>query len=242
MASPNTLEEIPTDSKGTAGDPLKTRSRVLEASASVIQAFAPVKQICAHLNAFHAYASDPKRSVEANHYCTHVTEDIRQCLIYDSPHHNARLIGVEYMISPRVYKTLPPEERKLWHTHEYEIKSGMLIMPSPSGIPIPAWETAEKAEMRDLIPVYGKAYHFWQVDRGDPVPLGVPELMASFISDETVTNAKPGGLKELLGDRDERFGVNFEKKQEMRRDIQSVEKHPDADAMWKGPVTRVVLD
>ena len=38
------------------------------------QDFAPVKQICAHLNAFHAYADDPTRCVEANHYCSHVNE------------------------------------------------------------------------------------------------------------------------------------------------------------------------
>ncbi|KAL1961991.1 hypothetical protein VTN77DRAFT_682 [Rasamsonia byssochlamydoides] len=239
MAS--TTAELPVDSKGSAGDPLKPKSRLLEAGASVVQAFAPVNQICAHLNAFHVYASDPKRSVEANHYCTHLTEDIRQCLIYDSPHHNARLIGVEYMVSPRVFNTLPVEERKLWHTHEYEIKSGMLIMPAPSGMPTLAWDPAEKAEMRDLITVYGKTYHFWQIDRGDPVPMGPPELMASFISDETVKNTKPGGLKELLADRDKRFGVSYEDKQEKRKDIQPVEKHPDADATWKEPVTRVSL-
>lgn len=38
------------------------------------QDFTPVKSICAHLNAFHVYADDPKRFVEANHYCSHLTE------------------------------------------------------------------------------------------------------------------------------------------------------------------------
>ena len=109
------------------------------------------------------------------------------------------------------------------------------------GMPDLAWEAAEKSEMRDLMTVYGKTYHFWQVDRGDPVPMGPPELMASFISDETVRNAKPGGLKELLTDRDQRYGVDFEDKQEKRKDVEPVEKHPDVDAMWSGPVTRVVM-
>lgn len=58
----------------TAGDELTTKSRVLEAAAGVIQEFRPVKAICAHLNAFHVYASDPTRAVEANHYCSHITE------------------------------------------------------------------------------------------------------------------------------------------------------------------------
>ena len=39
-----------------------------------MQDFAPVKSICAHLNAFHVYADDPTRFVEANHYCSHLTE------------------------------------------------------------------------------------------------------------------------------------------------------------------------
>lgn len=33
-----------------------------------------MKSICAHLSAFHVYASDPTRSVEANHYCSQVAE------------------------------------------------------------------------------------------------------------------------------------------------------------------------
>jgi hypothetical protein len=37
------------------------------------QAFSPVTNICAHLNAFHAYADDPQRSVETNHYCSHLS-------------------------------------------------------------------------------------------------------------------------------------------------------------------------
>lgn len=152
--------------------------------------------------------------------------DLRQCLVYDSPEKNARLIGIEYMVSPRLFETLPSEERKLWHTHEYEVKSGMLIMPTPRGIPNPVWEAAETAEMLDLAPVYGKTYHFWQVDRGDRVPMGAPQLMGSFTSEESVRRAAPGGLAELVEERDEAFGVDTMTKQEKRRDIEPVEKHP----------------
>jgi hypothetical protein len=34
----------------------------------------PIKQICAHLNAFHAYADNPGQCVEANHFCSHLNE------------------------------------------------------------------------------------------------------------------------------------------------------------------------
>ncbi|CEJ58696.1 Putative DUF1264 domain protein [Penicillium brasilianum] len=221
------------ESNEIPGIPRTVKSRVLETGAAMTQDFTPVKQICAHLNAFHIYADDPTRCVEANHYCTHLTEDVRQCLIYDSPKPNARLLGVEYMVSPRIFKTLPPEERKLWHTHEFEVKSGLLIMPTPKGMPTAVWEAAETAEMEDIAPIYGKTYHMWQVDRGDAVPMGPPQLMGSFTSPESVEKAHKGGMDGLLRDRDERFGVDYRTKAKKREYIAPVDKHPDADGMLK---------
>lgn len=66
--------DLPTDDNGVPGCPLTAKSRFLETGASMVQDFTPVKQICAHLHAFHVYASDPTRCVEANHYCAHITE------------------------------------------------------------------------------------------------------------------------------------------------------------------------
>jgi Protein of unknown function (DUF1264) len=58
------------------GPPRTTKDVVLETGASETQSFGPIKAICAHLNAFHVYASDPSRSVEANHYCSHLSADV----------------------------------------------------------------------------------------------------------------------------------------------------------------------
>jgi hypothetical protein len=66
------------ESSEVPGDPRTVKSRVLESGAAMTQDFTPVKQICAHLNAFHVYADDPKRCIEANHYCTHLTEGKHQ--------------------------------------------------------------------------------------------------------------------------------------------------------------------
>ncbi|GKV29682.1 hypothetical protein SLEP1_g38587 [Rubroshorea leprosula] len=74
------------------------------------------------------------RQVEADHFCAHQNEEMRQCLIYDSPKKDARLIGVEFLISENLFLTLPDEEKPLWHSHEYEVKSGVLFIP---GIPGP---------------------------------------------------------------------------------------------------------
>ncbi|KAF8893763.1 hypothetical protein CPB85DRAFT_1440629 [Mucidula mucida] len=200
---------------------------LLVTGASAVQSFDPLKGICAHLNAFHVYASDPTCCVESNHYCSHISEDVRQCIIYDSHKPTARLIGIEYMVTPRLYSTLPPEERKLWHSHKYEVKSGMLVMPAPQLVPDAAWEIAETKEMEQVIGLYGKTYHLWHTDRGDTVPMGEPQLMMSFTNPEQI-----GTVKYQWTERDSRFGVDSQRKADKRADIPDPSIHED---MWKKP-------
>ncbi|RYP58030.1 hypothetical protein DL769_009144 [Monosporascus sp. CRB-8-3] len=210
------------------GGPVPMQDKALETGAAVIQEFQPVKQLCAHLNAFHTYADDPGRHVEANHYCAHLSSDVRQCILYDSPGPNARLIGIEYMITPKLYETLPPEERRLWHSHVFEVKSGMLVMPGPTGpVSQRAWEAAETREMEEVVSLYGKVYHLWQTDRGDQLPLGEPKLMMSFTGEDQFDFAKS------VGERDARFGTDWRRKREIRQHIQEPKIHPDADSCWK---------
>ncbi|RDA91338.1 hypothetical protein CP533_0019 [Ophiocordyceps camponoti-saundersi (nom. inval.)] len=214
------MDNLPVSNK-TPGDALSSENTVLTSAASITQAsidFAPLRSVCAHLNAFHAYADDGSRSVETNHYCGHVNDDVRQCLLYDSAERNARLIGIEYMITRRIYETLPREERRLWHSHVYEVKSGMLVMPNDN-VPTKAWELAETREMRQIVTLYGKAYHLWQTDRGDALPLGEPKLMTSFIADGQLDWGE-------VERRDERLGTDYRVKREMRRDIEE----PEIDA------------
>lgn len=194
-----------------------------------VQDFSPLKNVCAHLNAFHAYAADPTRFVEANHYCGHLTGEVRQCLLYDSPGPGARLIGIEYMITPRLYETLDQTERRLWHSHVFEVKSGMLVLPQPSVfVPQAAWDKAETAEMADVVNLYGKVYHLWQVDRGDQLPLGEPQLMTSFTAAEQLP-----GFEKIMDERDKRFpGCDWRKKREMRAAIEEPKTHPGECLVW----------
>lgn len=225
------MDSVPV-THGAAGEgPISTESKVLETGAAATQDFKPVKQICAHLNAFHAYASEPGRCVEANHYCSHLNEDFRQCILYDSPEPNARLIGIEYMVTPKIFATLPEEEKKLWHSHVFEVKSGMLIMPQPV-LPTTAWEAAETKEMEQVVQLYGKVYHLWQTDRGDKVPMGEPQLMTSFTARDQFE------FDRMVGERDERFGVSSERKREKRSYIEEPKLDEAADATWKGGVEK----
>jgi len=219
-------EQLPI-TNNTHGEPESLKNKTLETGASLVQSFGPPKRLCAHLNAFHAYASDPHRAVESNHYCAHLNDEVRQCILYDSPEPNARLIGIEYMITPRLFETLNTEERKLWHSHVFEVKSGMLIMPTPSGVPQTMWEVPENKEMEQVVELYGKVFHLWQTDRGDKLPLGEPQLMTSFTAKDQFQ------FDEMVGDRDRRFGVDYKRKAEAREYIKEPKIHPDADSTWK---------
>ncbi|KAI1842710.1 hypothetical protein JX266_011172 [Neoarthrinium moseri] len=209
------------------GGEVSTKDSVLETGAGFIQDFTPVKQICAHLNAFHTYADEPGRHVETNHYCSHLTSDVRQCILYDGPGPKAKLIGIEYMITPKLYADLPEDERKLWHSHVFEVKSGMLIMPGPTAPGLrQAWEAAETEEMKEVVHLYGKVYHLWQTDRGDTLPLGHPKLMTSFTEDGQFD------FEKHVGDRDVRFGAEWKRKKELREGIEVPKIHVDADQAW----------
>jgi hypothetical protein len=102
----------------------------------------------------------------------------------------------------------------------------MLVMSQPV-IPDALWEVAENKEMEEVVRLYGKAFHFWQVDRGDALPMGEPQLMTSFTA--------PGqfDFEIQVGARDKRLATDYKKKQEARRDNPEPSVHPDADQAWK---------
>lgn len=204
------------------GEKTNVVSSMLGMGAKALQNLNPIKRIHAHLCAFHFYAHDMTRQVEAHHYCTHYNQDMRQCLIYDSPEKNARLIGVEYIVSEKLFQDLPDEEKKLWHTHEYEVKGGILFMP---GVP----KVAENKELDEVAKTYGKVFHFWQYDRGDTLPLGLPQLMMSFTADGQLN-------PDIASSVEKRFGVNFHENAEGRKHMTgpSMGIHPSSNPWLKG--------
>ncbi len=67
----------------------------------------PVDECGLYLCAFHIAKKDPKFQVEAHHYCSAVNDEVHQCIIFDSAGKGARILGVEYIISDRLYRSLP---------------------------------------------------------------------------------------------------------------------------------------
>jgi hypothetical protein len=155
------------------GKPTETGTSLLETATGAIQGFAPISQIHQHLCAFHFYPDDMARQVEAHHFCAHLNEDVRQCLIFDGPDAGARLIGLEYLVTEELFLTLPDDEKPLWHSHEFEVKGGVLFMPGVPG-------AVERRDLEKVARTYGKTVHFWQVDRGDALPLGLPQVMMAL--------------------------------------------------------------
>src|SRR3954453_14769859 len=88
------------------GEAHSSKSTLLGLGANLLQRKPPISNINMYLNGFHFYADDMGRQIEAHHYCTHVNEDFFQCVIYDRNETGARLIGVEYIVSERIFKSL----------------------------------------------------------------------------------------------------------------------------------------
>ncbi|KAF8522188.1 DUF1264-domain-containing protein [Hysterangium stoloniferum] len=161
-------------------------SAVYSTAGSTMMDFEPINQIHQHLCAFHTYATDRTRHVEAHHFCTHLNHDLHQCIIYDSDKPGAKLIGIEYIVSEKVFLTLSEDEQKFWHSHKYEVESGMLKLSVKDIVPEKVSDYAEQPAMVVLHKSYGKAIHTWQIDISPTLPLGPPALMMSYTGDSQV--------------------------------------------------------
>ena len=155
--------------------------------------------------------------------------DLRQCLIYDSCKPNARLIGVEYMIPREKYETLDRDEQKLWHSHNFEVQSGMLVLPYPASHQRSKdeWDALETEAMGEVVNLYGKLFHFWQVDKGHDLPLGMPKLMGSL------TDERQLDVDEAMAARNGEMGIDMPHKRYLREGIPLPDVPANADGWWK---------
>jgi hypothetical protein len=54
-----------------------------------------------------------KRQLIAHHYCSHLSDEVLQCVLYDSDKKDARLIGVEYIVSARIFESFVGRREKI---------------------------------------------------------------------------------------------------------------------------------
>lgn len=188
----------------TPGQPMTMMQHMIDKGAEMMQSLKPIKQFSQHVCTFALYSQDMSRQVETHHFVHRLNEDFCQCAVYDTDDRAGRLIGVEYIISDRLFEALPPDEQKLWHSHASEIKSGLWMNPR-----VP--EAVVKTELDSLAKTYGKFWCTWQIDRGDLLPVGEPALMMS-------PQAEPPGLVKpaLVQERDHKYNISSERLSDLR--------------------------
>ena len=88
---------------------------VPNADAAAHETKGPANRFHLYLCAFHIAKKDPKFQIEAHHYCSKVSDGVHQCVIFDSRGKNARILGVEYIITDKLYRGLPARTRFAEH-------------------------------------------------------------------------------------------------------------------------------
>ena len=201
-------------------------TRFLETGAALLQGKPPLQAMNLYLDGFHRYSDDGGHQMEAHHYCAQLNEDVHQCVIFDGNTRDARLMGIEYIVSERLFQSFPEDEKKLWHSHRYEVHSGTLIAPD---LPL----VAEHELMKKIVTTYGKTWHTWDTHQ-HALPFGIPQLMMAFTDD--------GQLHpELVADRDRRFGVSTVHRRQSREDIAAPASDPAADSWQDGTAVQLEL-
>ncbi|MHA4739121.1 OBAP family protein [Dyadobacter sp. MSC1_007] len=209
------------------GDEQPAKDKVLETGAEILQDKSPLKAFNSYLNGFHFYNGNIKAQMEAHHYVNQLNDDVYQAIIFDGNGKDAKLMGVEYIITEKLFKQLDKEEKLLWHSHHHEASSGALIAPR-----IP--QLAEHELMEKLISTYGKTIHTWHTDQEKVLPLGAPMIMMGFTRDGQLDPA-------LLRSRDKRFEVVTAEIKEKRKDIPLPKTDPLANGWEKGLVRQLVI-
>lgn len=214
------------------GDPKKPATIALEAGAKVLQPNSPLHPFDVYLVGFHPLKDHPEHQMEAHHYCSQMNEDFAQCTLFDGNTSRARLNGIEYIISEKLFETLPARERPFWHPHNGEILSGQLVAP---GIPA----VAEKALMRQKINSYGKTWHVWNTghEGGTPeqLPFGPAMLAWSF-------NRDGEAIPAMVERRDRRMGINSAEIRRQRAELQKLAKPQSGVDDLKGKFARPAKD
>lgn len=133
---------------------------------------------CIWIVGYHFFADDISHQMLVYHNCCPVNKSFFQCTIYDTDSAGKKLLGIEYVISEYLFKSLSEEEKKLWHSASYEITSGLLFMPGVD-------KKTEKETLTKIVNWYGKAFQLWRSDK-NLLPIGNPDLMMTFTRDGQV--------------------------------------------------------
>ncbi|HWR26377.1 MAG TPA: DUF1264 domain-containing protein [candidate division Zixibacteria bacterium] len=149
-------------------------------SLAVTASSKPVDGFTLHIDAKMHFPSDP--DIIAHHYCKTVADGLIECQLYDSDAEDARLVGVETVVSPEIYNTFTDAEKALWHYHKTELPRVDARLPDLTP------DDAAKV-VKSLEETYGKLYILWDPGKGS-LPLGNPGI--------TILDSKPAPAFEAI--------------------------------------------
>ncbi len=121
-----------------------------------------------HIDARKHFSNDFEKDQIAHHYCKAVAGGLTECQLYDGDGKDARLVGVETIISAEMYKSLPENEKKFWHYHKDEIAKVDAKLPDLSS------EEAAKV-VEGIQETYGKIFILWNPAQST-LPVGEPHV------------------------------------------------------------------
>ncbi|MFN2527249.1 MAG: DUF1264 domain-containing protein [Candidatus Baltobacteraceae bacterium] len=103
----------------------------------------------------------------AHHWCKRISVRLVECQLYDSDAPNAKLVGVEPIVSDETFRSFPPAEQRSWHWHK--TSKATIVIPGAS---------AQKNQTvnRRRGTTHGKTILLWDpLDSVDPV--GPPRII-----------------------------------------------------------------
>lgn len=97
-----------------------------------------------------------------HHYCKGISDQILQCLLFESTDPKAKLVGIEYFVAKDLSRKLSPIQwHRYFHDHKVEIATGRVqVLDQPED---KAKAIAEAASKTD-----GVIFHLWHKDREFP--------------------------------------------------------------------------
>lgn len=146
--------------------PTAKQAQQMSTSPTPVQASKPHEGFTLHIDAEKHFPGDEKKI--AHHFCKQVTGGLTECQLYDSDSPDARLVGMELVVSTDMYNKFDDAEKAYWHYHKVEIPKVNAKLPDLSK------EEAAKVA-KSLEETYGKIYLLWDPSKGDQ-PLGEPSV------------------------------------------------------------------
>ncbi len=154
---------------------------------------APIQEVLHCPLAFagvHLLKDLPERSQVAYHFCKPVNGELNQCVLYDGTGPDAKLIGIEYLVTDAVHQKMPAEEKQYWHDHKYEVDAGYIRSLTQMG-------DDEKQTLAVVRTLWGKVYHTWA--SGTDYPRGPARLYWSVTGEQPFVLAPDAKLPPELG-------------------------------------------